>query len=62
MEKEYTNCWHGLTSNCPHIDKECMQNLLPGINRTDKYFNGDDIDEANKLCQTCDKFSQRQEG
>lgn len=61
MEKVYTNCWYGLTSNCPHIDKQCMTNLRPGINRTDKKIETNDMDEANKLCQTCDKFSQRQE-
>ncbi len=61
MDKVYTNCWYGLTSNCPHFDKQCMINLLPSIVRTDKYFNENDMDEANKLCQSCDKFNQRQE-
>lgn len=62
MEKAYMYCWHGLTSKCPHIDKKCMKNLLPSAGHTDKYFNETDVVEANKLCQTCDTFSQKQEG
>jgi len=59
MKKEYANCWNALTPRCPHFNEACMQSLLPSANRTDKYINGSNIDDANKLCQTCDKFSQK---
>jgi len=57
MEKEYAQCQYGFTANCPHVDEECMKNLRPSPQSPTKYFNDNDIDSANKLCQNCIKFT-----
>lgn len=61
MEQSLTNCWHGLTPKCPNVAKECMQSLIPSTNGTKKDITGANEDEANKLCRSCDKFSQMKE-
>ena len=57
MEKEYTKCHYGLTANCPYVDEECMKNLQPSTQATTKHFNDNDIESANTLCQSCNKFT-----
>lgn len=62
MEKEYTTCWNWMMPKCPNMDKKCMINLLPSSQQPDKYFTGEDIEMANKLCQNCVEFSPKKEG
>ena len=57
MKKELIQCQYGFSANCPHVAKECMKNLRPSTGSSNKYFNDNDINSANKLCQNCDKFT-----